>query len=112
MFKSIICSCLIAIALLTVNLHPVLADNLQGGAEIFATNCAGCHPNGGNIIRRGKTLKAKALKRNHVDSQDAISSLVTQGKGNMPAYSDRLTTEEIAAVTNYVIQKAATNWQL
>jgi cytochrome c6 len=110
MFKKICFCCLIAIALLTVNLHPVLADNLQGGAEIFATNCAGCHPNGGNIIRRGKNLKAKALKRNHVDSQDAIISLVTQGKGNMPAYSDRLTTEEITAVTDYVIQKAATNW--
>ena len=68
-------------------------------------------PQGGNIIRRGKNLKAKALKRNHVDSQDAIVSLVTHGKGNMSAYGDRLTTEEIAAVSQYVLEKAATNWR-
>jgi cytochrome c6 len=111
MFKNFLYFCFLAIAILAIEIHPVLADNLDLGAEVFATNCAGCHPQGGNIIRRGKTLKAKALKRNQVDSQEAILSLVTQGKGNMPAYSDRLTKAEIIAVTDYVRQKAATNWQ-
>ena len=103
-----VCICFIAIALILVNPDPAAASN--GGDEIFTANCAGCHAKGGNIIRRGKNLKAKALKRNGVDSEEAIVSLVTGGKGIMPAYRDRLTTEEIAAVSHYVIEQAATDW--
>ena len=29
----------------------------------------------------------------------------------MPAYSDRLTEEEIGAVSRYVLERAADNWQ-
>ena len=109
MLKNILCVFLIAIALWLVNTSPVLADS--NGEQIFTANCAGCHPKGGNIIRRGKNLKARALKRNQRDSQDAIISLVTNGKGNMSAYGDRLTAEEIAAVSNYVLEQAANNWR-
>ncbi|VEP11646.1 Cytochrome c6-like [Hyella patelloides LEGE 07179] len=109
MLKNIFCVFLIAIALFLVNTSPVLAD-IQG-EQIFTANCAGCHPKGGNIIRRGKNLKARALKRNQLDSQDAIVSLVTNGKGIMSAYGDRLTAEEIAAVSNYVLEQAANNWR-
>lgn len=110
MWKKFFCFCFIAIAVILVNPHHVLADNGEG-TTLFTANCAGCHPQGGNIIRRGKTLKAKALKRNQVDSLEAVISLVTEGKGNMPAYGDRLTDEEIVAVSNYVVEKAATNWR-
>ena len=103
-----ICICLIAIALI-VNPHP--AEASDSGGELFTANCAGCHPKGGNIIRRGKNLKAKALNRNRVDSQEAIVSLVTGGKGIMPAYRDRLTAEEIDAVSHYVLEQAATDWK-
>ena len=99
---------LIAIAVLT-NTHPAIADNL--GEAVFSANCVGCHVNGGNIIRRGKNLKTKALKRNHYDSLDAIEYLVANGQGNMPAYSDRLTPEEITAVSHYVLEQAANNWR-
>jgi cytochrome c6 len=112
MFKKICCFCFLAIAIMAIAPGYALADNsdIPNAAKVFATNCAGCHPQGGNIIRRGKTLKAKALKRNHLDSSETINYLVTQGKGNMPAYGDRLTPAEIAAVSDYVLQKAAANW--
>jgi cytochrome c6 len=103
-----VCLCFIAIALTLINPYPAAASD--SGGEIFTANCAGCHAKGGNIIRRGKNLKAKALTRNKVDSQEAIVSLVTGGKGIMPAYRDRLTTEEIAAVSHYVLEQAATDW--
>ena len=90
---------------------PVLAANLDDGAAIFEANCAGCHPKGGNILRRGKTLKQKALKRNHVDTLDEVIALVTNGKNNMSAYGDRLTKEEIKTVSNYVLEQATKNWR-
>lgn len=88
-----------------------LANNLANGAQIFEVHCAGCHGNGGNIVRRGKTLKLKALQRNGVDSIEAIAQLVAQGKGNMSAYEDRLTPAEIQAVSAYVLQQAEANWR-
>jgi cytochrome c6 len=86
------------------------AADLETGARIFALNCSGCHINGGNIIRRGKNLKQKTLERNSYDTLDAIAQIVTNGKGNMSAYGDHLTQEEIEAVAAYVLDQAANNW--
>lgn len=80
-------------------------------AQVFELNCAGCHINGGNIVRRGKNLKLKTLQRNGVDSLEAIAELVTNGKGIMSAYGDRLTPEEIQAVSAYVLEQAEKNWK-
>jgi cytochrome c6 len=96
--------------------HPqmALADttgNLETGAEVFNVNCAGCHINGGNIIRRGKNLKQKALKKFKMDSIANISDLVTNGKGVMPAYKDRLSEQQIVDVSAYVLSQAANDWK-
>ncbi len=80
------------------------------GAALFEVHCVGCHPQGKNIIRRGKTLQTKALQRNGVDSLDAISTLIANGKNNMSAYADKLTTPEIEAVSIYVLQQAEQGW--
>lgn len=77
---------------------------------LFETHCVGCHVGGGNIVRRRKTLKQRALQRNGVDSIDAIAELITYGKGAMSAYGDRLTAEEIDLLAHYVWQQAQNNW--
>jgi len=102
------------IILSTLINSPVLADstnNLAQGAKVFEANCAGCHVNGGNIVRRGKNLKSKALQKNKLDTQEAIASLVTNGKGIMSAYGDKLSPQEIADVSAYVLQQAAQDWK-
>jgi cytochrome c6 len=93
---------------------PVLAEsltNLDHGAKIFEANCAGCHVNGGNIVRRGKNLKSKALHKYKLDNEEAIASLVTNGKGIMSAYGDKLTPEQIADVSAYILQQAEQGWK-
>jgi cytochrome c6 len=87
---------------------PVLAD--PDGAIIFENTCAGCHVNGGNIIRRGKNLKLKTLQKNKVDSVAAIATIVTNGKGIMSAYGDRLSAAEIEAVSKFVLEQAEKEW--
>lgn len=81
------------------------------GAQLFEVHCVGCHVNGGNIVRRGKTLKLPALKRNGVDSSETIAQLIANGKNNMPAYRDRLTPDEISELASYVLDRASSNWQ-
>ena len=101
----------ILIALIVIFNFPALAESTDKGAKIFSVHCAGCHVNGGNIIRRNKTLKKKALQRNQMDSLSAIANIVANGKNNMSAYSDRLTQQEIEAVAAYVLEQAEKNWQ-
>lgn len=88
---------------------PALAGEING-VEIFEVHCAGCHINGGNIVRRNKTLKLKALQKNQMASIEAIIDIVTNGKGNMSAYRDRLTNEEIQTVAAYVLDQAQAGW--
>jgi cytochrome c6 len=102
--------------LIFITVYPPLTfaqnlDNIDQGAKIFQINCVGCHPNGNNIIRRGKNLKKKTLKRNGFDSIEAIANLVSNGKNNMSAFKDRLTPQQIDEVAKYVLQKAETNWK-
>ncbi len=78
---------------------------------LFKVHCAGCHPNGANIIRRGKNLKQKALKRYGYDSVDAIATLITHGKGLMSAYGDQLSEDDIIILAHYVLEQAAVNWK-
>lgn len=92
-------------------LNPTLDINLEDGERIFSTVCAGCHVNGSNIIRRGKNLQLKTLQRQQLDSIAAITEIVTNGRGIMSAYGNKLTPEEINAVANYVLDRAQHNWQ-
>jgi cytochrome c6 len=89
-----------------------IAAETQGAPQLFEAQCAGCHAGGGNIIRRGKNLKLKALVKNHVDTEETIAALITKGKGNMSAYADRLTPEEISTLAAYVLDQAQHDWKV
>lgn len=62
-------------------------------------------------MRWGKNLKLKALSKNKIDTTEAISSLVANGKNSMSAYRDRLTPQEIEDVAAYVLERAEQSWQ-
>ncbi|NEQ46009.1 MAG: c-type cytochrome [Leptolyngbya sp. SIOISBB] len=87
------------------------APTPPSASALFETHCAGCHVGGGNIVRRRKTLKQKALLRNGVDSVTAVAQLINHGKGAMSAYQDRLTADEIDQLAQYVWQQSQNNWQ-
>jgi cytochrome c6 len=106
---SLLCSWLLWMPLATA--MPVASVAEASAPALFEANCAGCHVGGGNIVRRRKTLKQRALQRNGVDSVTAIADLITHGKGAMSAYGDRLTVAEIDQLAEYVWQQAQNNWQ-
>lgn len=92
--------------------RALLADSIELAetAKLFEFHCSGCHIHGGNIVRRGKTLKLKALKKYQMDSVEAIAEIITQGRGNMSAYQDRLTPAQIQALAGYVLEQAQQDW--
>lgn len=108
---------LLAIAIFQFNFtHPVLAAEKSNGSKIFTANCASCHIGGGNILIEQKTLKKSALSKYLANyDQDPISAIIYQvqnGKGAMPAFKEKLTTEEILEVAAFVFQKAEQGWEV
>ena len=100
-----------AIALIIFFTPPTFAISTTETATLFTNNCAGCHINGGNIVRRGKNLKSKTLQKFGMDSVDAIAQLVKNGQSAMPAYKGRLTEQQIVDVSAYVLEQAKRNWK-
>lgn len=80
------------------------------GGELFANHCAGCHVNGGNIIRRGKTLRLAALERNGIQDAQRIATIAAAGLGQMSGYGAVLGEGGAEAVANYVWQQAQLDW--
>ena len=86
--------------------QPAWAD----GSQLFALHCAGCHLNGGNIIRRGKTLKLAALERQGIASQEAIAAIAAQGQGQMSGYAEALGEDGVQQVAEWVWQQSQAGW--
>lgn len=109
--KKLLTVVLLTLTVLNITISsPALAADTANGAQVFNVHCAGCHINGGNIVRRGKTLKQKALKKYGMDSIDAIAYLVTNGKNNMSAFKERLSEQQIEDVSAYVLEQAEQGW--
>ena len=73
-------------------------------------HCSGCHVQGGNIIRRRKTLKLSALKRNGFDNQDAIARIAREGIGSMSGYEEVLGKGGDKLVAKWVWEQAQKAW--
>lgn len=87
------------------------ADNqadVAAGQMVFEASCAGCHGDDGTgVAGRGRPLTGIASQG---DRATHVAS-VTDGKGGMPAFGERLSAEEIDQSISYVrltfVQEAA-----
>tara|TARA_B100000945_G_C19905074_1_gene377931 strand:- start:87 stop:464 length:378 start_codon:yes stop_codon:yes gene_type:complete len=86
------------------------AFNEDLGKNLFEKNCAGCHINGGNIIRRSKNLKISSLNRNGIDDPEAIAKIARQGIGIMDGYKDQLGDNGDQIVANWIWGQAQKAW--
>jgi cytochrome c6 len=100
----------VVMSALVISAGPAWADPGADGAELFANHCAGCHVNGGNIIRRGKNLHLAALERNGIDAPERIAVIAAAGQGQMSGYGAVLGDGGAEAVAAYVWQQAQLDW--
>ncbi|MEY4351815.1 MAG: hypothetical protein RLZZ609_56 [Cyanobacteriota bacterium] len=80
------------------------------GADLFGQHCAGCHVNGGNVIRRGKTLRLAALRRAGLQSAADVARVAALGQGQMGGYGEVLGVGGPEAVGEWVWQRALADW--
>jgi mono/diheme cytochrome c family protein len=78
---------LVALIAISFVAMPVFAD----GAATYTAKCKMCHGPGGE-------KNFPDLSRSEVD----LAKAVTDGKGKMPAYKTKLSTDEIKAVVAYI----------
>ena len=82
----------------------------NSGQNIFKNHCAGCHINGGNIIRRSKNLKISSLKRNGIDNPESIAQIAREGIGIMQGYEDRIGDKNDQIVAKWIWEQAQKAW--
>jgi cytochrome c6 len=94
MKKSIISS----ITVLALAIFASAALAADGGEAIFKAKCAGCHPDGGNIINPKETLKG-------IKDPKKIVAKIRKGGGGMTAFDAKAISDADAKlVANYIIK--------
>ncbi len=71
-----------------------LPDPESAGAEIYVSQCARCHgADAGGL--RGPNLRTGL-------AADYVDGVVTDGKGPMPSFTSKLTSDQIETVAQYI----------
>jgi cytochrome c6 len=83
---------------------------LQRGAKLFNNHCAGCHINGGNVVRRNKTLRRQDLLREGINGPADVARIAAAGKGQMSGYAKVLGDGGPDAVGAWVWKQAEQGW--
>jgi len=81
----------------------------QDAAGLFKTKCAACHgADGSGNTAVGKSMKLRDLGSADVQKQtDAeLTAMIVSGKGAMPAYKDKLTSDQIKQVVGFIRELA------
>jgi cytochrome c6 len=77
----------------------------EDGPAIYKAKCALCHAaDGGGDTPMGRKLGLQALGSDDVQkmSDDDIRQTIVQGKGKMPGFENKLTSDQVQAVIAHV----------
>ena len=76
-----------------------------GAPETFKAKCASCHgPDGAGATSVGKAMKVRDLRAADVQKQSDtdLQKIISDGKGKMPAYKDKLSVADISSLVAYI----------
>jgi mono/diheme cytochrome c family protein len=79
------------------------------GASTFKSKCAACHgADGSGSTAVGKSMKIRDLASADVQKETnaELTAIITNGKGGMPAYKDKLSGDQIKDVVGFIRQLA------
>jgi cytochrome c6 len=95
----------VAVAMLWLSAPVATGRPVAQGGDLFKAKCAPCHgaDASGNTVM-GKKLNIRDLHSAEVQGQsDAqLASIITKGKGKMPAYGQSLSQEQIQQLVAFI----------
>jgi mono/diheme cytochrome c family protein len=73
-------------------------------AGLYKTNCVSCHGPDGRGTPVGKSLQAADFHSAQVQQQSdsQLAGVISEGRGNMPAFGTRLSKAQIDALVTYI----------
>ena len=95
----------IAPSILCFIAFPTATQAQSDAAKLYKTNCALCHSvNGSGDSPSGKALHAKDLRSEEVQKQsdEALSEVITKGKGKMPAFGAKIKPDDVTNLVSYL----------
>jgi mono/diheme cytochrome c family protein len=101
-------SAVILLLLLAATIAPSLAQGQNAptdGAGLFKAKCAMCHgPDGAGKTPMGQKLNVRDLHSAEVQKQAdaALSQMIAQGKGKMPAFSKTLSADQVKLLVAHI----------
>jgi len=73
--------------------------DVDAGSVVYESNCAGCHGATGEGSNSGRPLTGIAAQES---DRSVHFASIADGKGNMPAFGDRLSDDEIDSAVSFV----------
>jgi len=97
---------LVVLATISAGATPPKSSSASAAKTAFNAHCAMCHGRDGTGSALGRSLGVADLRSRAVQKQsDAqVVAAVSSGKNNMPAFKEKLTSEQIAQLIRYVRQ--------
>ncbi len=81
------------------------ATAFAGGGDIFKAKCAACHPNGGNIMKKEKSLHKKDLEANKLKTAgDLVKYMRNPGPGMTKFDAKSLPDKDAKEVAEYILK--------
>jgi cytochrome c6 len=75
------------------------------GEKGFDMFCAGCHPQGGNIITPRKPLSGKSLRANGIKNAQGIIDKMRHPGGSMYPFDEKvISNEDAKAIADYILK--------
>jgi cytochrome c6 len=90
-------------ALVTFSLAEIKSS--QHGEELFKKHCSVCHPDGGNIINPGKSLRKADLEANKIMTKsDIVDKMRHPGKGMSSWSAASLPDSDAEEIAGYILK--------
>lgn len=95
----------VTISLIMAASTLVAGTVFAGGENLYKAKCAICHPDGGNIMKKEKTLHKKDLTANKLNSaRNLVEYLRAPGPG-MPKFDAKaLSDKDAKEVAEYILK--------
>jgi cytochrome c6 len=79
--------------------------DVSAGEGLFKRYCQACHPGGKNVINPSKSLFAQDLKKNKIETPEAIVNIIRKAPAGMTSFSETVLSDKDAeAIARYILQ--------
>lgn len=81
------------------------AEKASPGAVLFEKHCQVCHPDGGNIVNKEKTIKRDVLKANGINTPgDIVKQMRNPGPGMTKFAEHDVPDKDAEAIARYILK--------